>query len=118
MSQINSGGVLSNDAQALMVFQSNKKSMGLAYLLWFFVGMFGAHRFYLGRTGSGVAQLILCILGWATLVAYVGAFMLGGVAIWVIVDAFLIPGWVKLHNMRLMTRLTGGASPLVVAATS
>jgi TM2 domain-containing membrane protein YozV len=31
----------------------------VAALLAFFVGVFGVHRFYLGRTGSGVVMLIL-----------------------------------------------------------
>ena len=28
-------------------------------MLAFFLGMFGAHRFYVGRTGSAIAMLIL-----------------------------------------------------------
>lgn len=107
---------VSNDAQALMAFQSSKKSMGVSYLLWFFFGCIGAHRFYNGRTGSGVGQLILFVLGWATVVIGVGFVLLGALGIWVLIDAFLIPGWVKMHNMQLMAKLTGGASPLAVAA--
>ena len=48
------------------------KSAGAAYLLWFFLGTLGAHRFYLGKTGSGVAQLLLFVLGWLTLGIFVG----------------------------------------------
>ncbi len=33
----------------------------VAALLAFFLGVFGIHRFYLGRTGSGVVMLILTI---------------------------------------------------------
>lgn len=32
-----------------------------AFLLAFFVGVFGVHRFYVGKTGSGVAMLVLTI---------------------------------------------------------
>ena len=39
------------------------KSSGIAYVLWFFLGCFGAHRFYLGKTGSAVAQVVLWIGG-------------------------------------------------------
>ena len=28
---------------------------GIAYLLWFFVGLFGAHRFYMKRAPPGVS---------------------------------------------------------------
>lgn len=30
------------------------KSKSTAYLLWFFLGLFGAHKFYLNKTGMGV----------------------------------------------------------------
>ena len=33
------------------------KSKGTAYLLWFFLGVFGAHKFYLGKIGIGVVYL-------------------------------------------------------------
>src|SRR3546814_14016743 len=38
--------------------------MSLAYLLWFFLGTFGAHRFYLKRTGSGWVQFSVHVGGW------------------------------------------------------
>ena len=74
---------------------NEKKSTGVAYLLWFFLAGFGAHRFYLGRTGSAVAMLILFVLGWATLAILIGAFFLIAVGIWALVDAFLIPGMIS-----------------------
>ena len=52
---------LSTDARALMLFQVNRKDMCAAYALWFFLGYFGAHNFYLKRTGVAVAQLILTL---------------------------------------------------------
>jgi TM2 domain-containing membrane protein YozV len=109
---------LSADTQALMAFETGKKSMGVAYLLWFFLGAFGGHRFYTGRTGSAIAILLLWILGWCTVVVGIGFLMLGIVGIWVLVDAFLIPSWIRSHNMLLMAKLSGGASPMFVAATS
>lgn len=30
------------------------KSKFVAYLLWFFLGVFGAHRFYCGKIGTGI----------------------------------------------------------------
>jgi TM2 domain-containing membrane protein YozV len=91
-----SQGGVSNDARALMLFEANKKSLVVAYLLWFFLGVFGAHNFYLRRTGVAVAQLILTI-------TIVGLAIVG---IWVIVDAFLIPGWVSDRNNMLVRELS------------
>lgn len=34
-----------------------KKSFGVAILLWLFLGLFGAHRFYLGFWKSGLVRL-------------------------------------------------------------
>ncbi|MDO1581224.1 TM2 domain-containing protein [Rhizobium oryzicola] len=81
------------------------KSVGAAYLLWFFVGYFGGHRFYLGRTGSAVAILLLTIAGIALSVVGVGLVLLGIVGIWVLVDAFLIPGMVADHKNKIRNDL-------------
>ena len=88
-------GGLSNDARAMMLFEANKKTALVAYLLWFFVGIFGGHNFYLKRTGVAVAQLILSI----TVVGLVITVF------WVLVDAFLIPGWIRNQNNMLAMQL-------------
>jgi TM2 domain-containing membrane protein YozV len=93
--QINQSGGLSNDARVLMLYEANKKTALVAYLLWFFLGLFGAHNFYLGRTGVAVTQLILSLI-------LVGMII---TIFWVLVDAFLIPGWVRRQNNLLATQL-------------
>lgn len=35
--------------------------------LAFFLGVFGTHRFYIGRIITGIVMLLLCIAGWATI---------------------------------------------------
>ncbi|MBM4463783.1 MAG: TM2 domain-containing protein [Chloroflexi bacterium] len=42
-----------------------KKSHIAVWLLWVFLGVFGAHRFYLGRIGTGITPKIpvLALLG-------------------------------------------------------
>jgi TM2 domain-containing membrane protein YozV len=55
------------------------------------VVLFGAHNFYLKRTGIAVVQLILTI-------TVVGSAV---TLIWIIVDAFLSPGWVRNQNNLL-----------------
>lgn len=39
-----------DEAGRMMRFEADRKSQLVAYLLWFFLGFFGAHRFYLGHT--------------------------------------------------------------------
>ena len=45
----------------MLEHQEERKSTAVTYVLWGFLGAFGAHRFYLGETGTAVAQLILGI---------------------------------------------------------
>jgi TM2 domain-containing membrane protein YozV len=85
---------------------NDAKSTGVAYLLAIFLGGLGAHRFYLGRTGSGIAQLVMFILGWLTLALVVGGVFLLIVGIWVLVDLFLIPGMVTADKAALRERIS------------
>jgi TM2 domain-containing membrane protein YozV len=55
------------------------KSVAGAYILWFFLGLLGGHRYYLGKVGTGLLMTLT----------------LGGLGLWWIVDAFLIPGMVR-----------------------
>jgi len=88
-------GGLSSDARAMMLFEANRKTAVVAYLLWFFLGMFGGHNFYLGRIGVAVTQLVLSITIIGMLITI----------FWVLVDAFLIPGWVRAQNNLLAVQL-------------
>ena len=92
-------------ARSQMIFDASRKSLGVAYLLWFFLGQFGAHRFYLGESGTGAAQLILGIIGWLTAIIAVGFLLLIPLWIWVLIDAVLIPGIAERHNLALADRL-------------
>lgn len=62
----------------------------VALLLSFFLGTLGAHRFYLGHTSSGIAMLLLSLLGYATLCILVGVIPLLAVGIWWLVAVFLL----------------------------
>jgi TM2 domain-containing membrane protein YozV len=59
------------------------KSKGVAYLLWFFLGVFGAHRFYLEKIGTGILYLLTF-----------GVFGIG----WLI-DLFTLGGQVDTYNI-------------------
>lgn len=58
------------------------KSTGIAYLLLVFLGVFGAHRFYIGKIGTGVLYL----------------FTLGFVGIGVIIDLFTLGAQTRRVN--------------------
>ena len=65
----------------------NGKSM-LVYLLlaWFF-GVFGAHKFYVGKKGQGITMLVLTIVGFLLIIPLLIT------AIWSLVD--LIVGFIN-----------------------
>jgi hypothetical protein len=50
------------------------KSRGIAFILAIVLGVFGAHRFYVGKTGTGL--LMLCTLG--------------GMGIWYLYDVIMV----------------------------
>jgi TM2 domain-containing membrane protein YozV len=97
---------IQRDAQAMMRYDANKKSVGVAYALWFFFGSLGAHRFYLKQTGTAVAMLIITLISIPFTFVGIGFIGLGVVWIWVIVDAFLIPGIARAYNNQLINNLT------------
>ena len=99
-----------SDAQMMMSYDANKKSPLVAYLLWFFLSGLGAHNFYLGRNGSAVGQLVLFVLGWLTFIFLIGFLFFAIWGVWVLIDAFLIPGWIRDRNNALAQRL--GAQPV------
>ena len=102
MSQSNYPGPLpgADETLRLMRYDAAKKSVGVAYLLWFFLGAFGVHRFYLGSWGIGI--LILACTG----LAFVTFGLTGLVSgIFMVIDLFLIPGMVSRHNQRVIASL-------------
>lgn len=82
------------------------KSVVVAYLMWIFLGCLGGHRFYLGRAGTGIVMPALLVTGMATIGVVVGTIILLALTIWVIVDAFLIPGMIREQQEKVRRRLT------------
>jgi len=68
---------------------------GVTYLVWFFLGMFGGHRFITGHVGSGLAMLLLHGVAWITVWIGVGFLLFGLLGLWWLIDALLIPGWLR-----------------------
>jgi TM2 domain-containing membrane protein YozV len=91
------------------------KSTLLAYVIWFFVtGLFGIHRLYLGRKTSGLIMLCIGLLG-IIMAPAGGHVILVASFIWWLVDAFLIPGMVKVQKDEMRRRLTADAQISSVA---
>ena len=54
--------------------ESSEKKILPAFMLCFFLGFLGIHRFYVGKTGSGIAQILT----------------FGGLGIWALIDWIMI----------------------------
>jgi TM2 domain-containing membrane protein YozV len=79
------------------------KSRLATTLLAFFLGEFGAHRFYLGKIRTAVTMLILAIIGYATIIFTVGFAFLAAVGIWSFVDFIIaVIGNMKDKEGRLI----------------
>ena len=96
-----------SEARQMMRYDANKKSLLVAYLLWFFFGYLAAHRFYLSKITSAIILLVLSIIAWTvTLTTFgIGAFLLLIPGLWILIDAFLIPGHARDCNNALIERL-------------
>lgn len=90
-----------DDAKTALMRVSKEKSMAIAYLLWFFLGGLGAHRFYLGKFSSGLAQAGLVIFGAITSAFIIGLPILIAGALWAFVDVVFVHRWVRRHNEGL-----------------
>ncbi len=59
--------ITTNSSSIIPTSTSGDRSLIVAVLLWFFLGLIGIHRFYLGHISMGVLYLLtggLCGIGW------------------------------------------------------
>lgn len=67
----------------------SEKSRLAVSLFAFFLGVFGVHRFYLGKIGTGIAMI----------------FTLGGFGIWMLIDFIMaVSGQMRDKDGRLITK--------------
>src|SRR5699024_10185961 len=71
-----------NIALAQTEYDNQKKSPGVAYALWFFLGVVGGHRFNAGDTGYALGLL----------------FTLGGFGVWALIDVAFIGKRIRTLN--------------------
>ncbi len=82
---------------------ASPRSRTVALVLAIFLGVFGAHRFYVGKIGTGVLQLVT----------------LGGLGLWWLYDAILIAsGSFRDHEGRLVSAWEPEGEHLVTAGTA
>jgi TM2 domain-containing membrane protein YozV len=88
-------GAVSQGASGAIAGISPKSRLATA-LFAFFLGEFGAHRFYIGKTGSAILMLVLTIVGIPLCLVFVGFFIIGAVGIWALIDFILaVAGMMK-----------------------
>lgn len=78
-----------------------RKSVGLAYMLWAFFGLFGLHRLYLGRTLSAAGMAAISVLSIPLIWSGLGLLGFVATCTWALADALLIPGMAKELNEQL-----------------
>jgi len=82
---------------------ASPRSRTVALVLAIFLGVFGAHRFYVGKVGSGLFQL----------------FTLGGLGMWWLYDTILIAsGSFRDREGRLVSAWEPEGEHLVTAGTA
>ena len=88
---------------------NERKSVGIAYLLWFFFGPFGGHNYYVGKPMLGAMQLFGYIIGLAMFfsgVPILAGLLLVALGISLIVDLCFIPARINAQTERLRERLS------------
>ena len=66
--------VKKQESQTIIINESPSREGLVCLLLCFFLGYLGIHRFYVGKTGTGIAQLLTA----------------GGCGIWALIDFIMI----------------------------
>lgn len=94
-----------SDLEKRLVYEASRKSVFIAYLLWFFLGTLGAHRFYL-KAHLAVAMLGIWVLSALTALILIGYVGFGVLGIWWLIDAFLIPGMLERVNIDLARQIS------------
>lgn len=108
----------------LIIFNSElnrkRKSTTIAYILYFFLGSIGGHKFYVGKPLMGLLYIILLFLGCVlelggfasayntsttsediSMVLAVGLLPLGLLGLMMLLDLFTIPRQIKKHEERV-----------------
>ena len=76
---------MNSASSALPISTIVTKETWIAYILWFFLGILGIHKFYVNKTGWGILYL----------------FTGGIIGIGLLIDLFTIPSQVRNYNQGI-----------------
>lgn len=82
-----------------LLFLNRKKSLPVAYVLWFLLFGIGAQRFYLSRVMSGIV-ILACTVG---SIGFPPLFLV--TVIYALIDLFLLPSMVRARNLEIARSL-------------
>jgi len=68
---------------------------GIAFAIWWFLGLLGGHRYYLGRKGSGTAMLLLSLSVFGLIISLP----------WWLIDGFLVSGMCREDREEMRNKL-------------
>ncbi len=83
-------------------YDGRRKDATVAILLALFLGGFGAHKFYLGKTGAGILYLLFC---WTLIPSFVA-----------LIECFLLSERVRRYNDQLAAEVANKVQWLYASA--
>jgi TM2 domain-containing membrane protein YozV len=96
----------SNEKQIFLAqYTSRKKSVAAGVLLALFLGGIGAHKFYLGEVGAGVAYIMANLISWMLVFVYIGVLGLIALSVLILIDACMMGSTVSQINSRIASEI-------------
>jgi TM2 domain-containing membrane protein YozV len=91
----------------LIRFENEKKSAGIALILCWVLGIFGGHRFYLGRPHA-VTMLVITLVSFPLCIVIIGFVGVLTTWIWMIADLYQVSRWAREYNTALLAKIESG----------
>lgn len=85
-------------ASRFLMRGAERKSAGMAYLLWGVSGLLGLHRLYLGRPGSAAGMCAITLVSLALAQTGLGLLGFAATGAWALADLLLIPEMARAQD--------------------
>ncbi|MBQ0140316.1 MAG: TM2 domain-containing protein [Kurthia sp.] len=86
-------------------YDKYKKRTVRAYFSWLFLGLLGLHRFYIDWSWSGLAMLLVGMIGLLLYSTVLGKVMLIALVLFWLVDAIRLPTILRVENEKMQKSL-------------